>query len=359
MRALALVESPDHVCARYRLRAFEPSLHAAGWSLTVLPLARGALARRRQLHQASDFEVTVLQRKLLSGWMLWELRRHARRLVFDFDDAVLYRDSYDPRGPHCPRRLRRFMRTVRAADTVVAGNHFLASRAQEAGARNVRVIPTCVDPRQLPVRNPVPGERGRLDLVWVGSSSTLRGLEQARKLWDQVGRKLPGVRLTTIADRPAELGSLPVAFRPWSARTEAAAIASADTGISQMPDDLWSRGKCGLKVLQYQAAALPAVASAVGVHPEMIEGGRTGFLPQTADAWLDSLAWLRDNPEPRLEMGQEACRRVEAGYSVTSWAPAVIAAFDESTPPGPASAPADAAPLSRRAAGLATARIGS
>ena len=30
MKSLALAEAPDHVCLRYRIRAFEPSLIAAG-----------------------------------------------------------------------------------------------------------------------------------------------------------------------------------------------------------------------------------------------------------------------------------------------------------------------------------------
>ena len=34
MKLLALVESPGHVCCRYRIRAFATSLNDAGWSVT-------------------------------------------------------------------------------------------------------------------------------------------------------------------------------------------------------------------------------------------------------------------------------------------------------------------------------------
>src|SRR5271165_1059915 len=104
MRLLALVDSPDHVCCRYRIRAFEPALHAAGWSLTCQPLAKGPLSRVAQFAQASSYDSVILQRKLLPGWQLALLRRSARHLVFDFDDAVLLRDSYDRRGPYSSRR---------------------------------------------------------------------------------------------------------------------------------------------------------------------------------------------------------------------------------------------------------------
>ena len=112
MRLLALVDSPDHVCCRYRIRAFEPALMQAGWSLTCQSMQRGTLSRINQLTQAGRYDSVLLQRKLLPAWQLAILRRHSRHLVFDFDDAVLFRDSYDKRGPHsawrCAGLRRRF-----------------------------------------------------------------------------------------------------------------------------------------------------------------------------------------------------------------------------------------------------------
>ena len=74
-----------------------------------------------------------------------------------------------------------------------------------------------------------------------------------------------------------------VVFRPWSRETETAELAEGDIGIAYMPDDSWSLGKCGLKVLQYMAAGLPVVANPVGVHREMIVHGETGFLADTPE----------------------------------------------------------------------------
>ena len=182
MKLLALVDAPDHVCCRYRVQAFEPALAAAGWSLDLLGLARGTLTRTRQCASVSAYDSVILQRRLLPFWQLRPLRSKARRLVFDFDDAVLYRDSYDPRGPHSPRRSRRFAATVRLADVITAGNDFLADCALRAGAKpdRVRVIPTCVATDRY---QPSPGidRRGTMDLVWIGSSSTLQGLERQRR----------------------------------------------------------------------------------------------------------------------------------------------------------------------------------
>lgn len=326
MRALALIETPDHVCGRYRVRAFAPALAAAGWSLAVEGLAKGLAPRLRQFARAGEFDAVILQRKLLPAWQLDFLRRRASRLLFDFDDAVLYRDSYDPRGPHCPRRARRFRRTVRLADAVIAGNPFLAESALRLGAAGeaVRVIPTCVDTDRYAPRDSTP--RDGLELVWIGSSSTLAGFESRRPLWERVGREVPGSRLRLVCDRFPDLGPLPVLPTAWDEATEASDLAGADVGVSWVPDDLWSRGKCGLKLLQYQAAGLPVVTNPVGVHPAIVRDGVTGFLASSDDDWVAALRTLLDDPSRRIAMGEAARRSVEDGYSVKAWAPAFVSA---------------------------------
>jgi len=320
MNLLALAESPGHVCCRYRIRAFEAALDEAGWSLVCVGLKYGAMARSFQLQQASQYDSVILERKLLPAWQLHILRRAARHLVFDFDDAVGLRDSYDRRGPHCARRQRRFARTVRVADTIIAGNDFLADCALRAGAKveRVRVIPTCVDPATYPMAHHTDCA-GPVDLVWIGSSSTLKGLEESTMIWQRLAEAIPHLRLRVICDRfpdPFPLELLPVT---WQAQTEARELAAGQIGISWLPDDAWSRGKCGLKVLQYQAAGLPVVANPVGVHCEMVGGGQTGFLATTPDDWALAISLLAKDAALRKKMGSAGRRQLETNYSLAAW----------------------------------------
>jgi glycosyltransferase involved in cell wall biosynthesis len=329
MRLLALVDSPDHVCCRYRIRAFEPALRDAGCSLVCQAVARSFVARLSQLRSAARYHAVIVQRKLLPNWQLALLRRHARHLIFDFDDAVLYRDSYDERGPDSARRGRRFAAMARAADTVIAGNDFLADCALRAGAsaERVRTIPTCVDPHRYLPRTERPARGGRpLELVWIGSSSTLKGLESQRALWERLGEATPGLRLRVVCDRFPDFQGIEVVPVPWTEASEAAELARGDVGVSWLPDDVWSRGKCGLKVLQYQAAGLPTIANPVGAHAEMIEPGATGFLASTPDEWIDAVRAARADPDLRARMGRAARSRIESHYSIAAWAPTFVAA---------------------------------
>jgi glycosyltransferase involved in cell wall biosynthesis len=346
----ALVERPDHVCCRYRLAAFRPFLERAGHTLELVALPKrwwGRVWLYRRLGGAA----VILQRRLLPAWELAQLRRAARLLLFDFDDAVFLRDSHAARGPHSPRRRRRFADTVRACDAVIAGNAFLAAHAARwAGPGRVHVIPTCVDPGRYPKAEdhatggssargstaaqtradepPVAQEEG-VRLVWVGSSSTLRGLEAARPILEEVGRRVPGASLKMICDRFASFDPLPVVACRWTEAGEAAEIADADVGVSWVPDDEWSRGKCGLKVLQYMAAGLPVVANPVGVHTEMVWPGETGFLAATANEWAAAVGRLAADPALRRRMGAAGRRLLEDRYAAAGGAGRWLGVLDE------------------------------
>ena len=95
-----------------------------------------------------------------------------------------------------------------------------------------------------------------------------------------------------------------------------------------LPDDKWSRGKCGFKGLQCMALELPVVMSPVGVNKEIIDDGKNGFLASTNDEWMEKLSALIDSEELRREMGKNARQTVEERFSVTAWADKVVETFD-------------------------------
>ncbi len=315
MHVVALVNSPEYVCCRYRITPFCSALERVGHSVELVSLPRRPWSRCRLFLQLRGANVLV-QRFLLPLWQLALLCRWTRRLMFDIDDAVFLRDSYSPKGLHHAGRLRRFIGMVRACDAVIVGNSFLQEQVRRWTSHPlVPIIPTCVDPSHYPLAQHR-ASTAEAQLVWVGSSSTLQGLQRARALFEQVGKRVSGVRLKVIADRSVDLGALPVVFCPWRKESEAAEIAAGDIGITWIPDDLWSRGKCGLKALQYMAAGLPVVANPVGVHDVMVRDGATGFLADTPDEWVEAIARLAGNPELRLTMGRAGRRLVETDYSV-------------------------------------------
>ncbi len=321
MRVLALAEGPNHVCCRYRIEAFGWSLAERGLELEILPLDGDTLRRVPQLLAARRADVVILQRKLLPLWQLALLRRLARRLIYDVDDALYQRDSYSRRGPESWVRGLHFWATVYASDAVTAGNEFLRDRAAAYAALDrVHVVRTCLEPGDYAIgRHERTGAAAKL--VWIGQPSTLPSLDLMQKHLAAAAGRLPGLELRVICSRFPSLEGIRVLPYRWSAADETAAVADGDIGVNWLPDDQWSRGKCGLKVLQYMAAGLPVVANPVGMNRQMVEHGRTGFLAATPQEWADAIERLACDPSLRRAMGVAGRRRVEERFSVAAWGP--------------------------------------
>ena len=86
-------------------------------------------------------------------------------------------------------------------------------------------------------------------------------------------------------------------------------------------DDLWSQGKCGLKILQYYSAGIPVVCTPVGINRDIVEDGVNGFWAQNEDQWGNRLLKLIQEDGLRKEMGLRGREKVEECYSLKVNAP--------------------------------------
>ncbi len=300
MRLLVITNNPEGASFRHRIGAYLDRLRDQGIDSRVATLPGGPWGRRLLFTSARDADGILLHRKLLSAWDGYCVRRGGRKLIYDFDDAVMGNDRRPARAAHL--RFQRFRRSVTLARMVLAGNPYLAQQAGRYNA-DVRIMPTGLDVKAYRVNAQRPGD-GLVRLVWIGSRSTLKYLQEIRPALEEVGRRFPNVVLRMICDEFFDLGSLRVEKRPWSKETEAADLSTGDIGLAPLPDDPYTRGKCGFKILQYQAAGLPVVASPVGVNAQYVREGVTGFLARDGPQWVDRLRTLIENPELRATLGQ-------------------------------------------------------
>lgn len=78
-----------------------------------------------------------------------------------------------------------------------------------------------------------------------------------------------------------------------------------------LPDDEWSKGKCGFKLLQYMSVGVASIASPVGVNTEIIIDNETGFIAVTENDWFEKLAALIQNQEKRESVIANARQHIE------------------------------------------------
>lgn len=296
---------------RYRALDYFPYLREAGWIPEHVSASSNPLARLALLRSAAQADAVVVLRKVFPAFYVKLLRQAAKHLIFDFDDAIFVRSNGSPSH----RRSRRFAHIVQACDQVWAGNSYLAAEAQRYNDK-VTVLPTSIVPEKYDVSATPPANT--VDLVWIGSRSTRRYLVELMPVLGDLAQEFPQLRLKIIADFDLPASKLAVLSVPWREETEALALASAHIGIAPMPDNSWTRGKCGLKVLQYMAAGLATVASSAGVHRDIVEQEVSGFLVGSTDEWHEILARLINDATLRKRIGATAKRQATERFSLAT-----------------------------------------
>ena len=309
-RLLVLTRDRANAAFRQRIEPYLGALAAGGIEAEVVELAECPWTRTGQMRRCREFDGVLLHRKTLTWWD-GRCLGAARRLIYDFDDAVMFQ-ARAPDRPH-PGRMRRFRRTMARADLVIAGNPFLADHADMAGAAFAEILPTGLDAGRFTPKEKY-DHRGGLRLVWIGSKSTLKQLQTLRPMLEALGRAAPGAALRIIADAGLEIPGLRVENMPWNLEDEARLLAECDIGIAPMPDTPFTRGKCGFKVLQYMAAGLPVVTSPVGVNAEYVEPEATGLHARTPEEWVAAVGRLAGDSALRERMGRAGRRRAEEEF---------------------------------------------
>ena len=299
--------SLDQPSFRQRVAIYLDLLRKRGMDCQVARLPQEALERRELYASARRFAGVLLHRKLLTAWDGFWLRRLAGTVIYDFDDAIMYSDRQD--GRVCRIRAHRFRRAVALSHLVIAGNEYLAEHARRYNT-HVEILPTGLDVGAYSRATPR-AEDGTIRLVWIGGGHVLKHLRGIVPALEELGRRFPHVRLRIISSEFLGLQSMPVEQRPWSRETEVADLVTSDIGLAPLADDPFTRGKCAFKILQYQAAGLPVVASPVGVNEQYVRDGATGFLVRDLAQWVDRVAALIESPERRRALGRAGRRDVE------------------------------------------------
>ncbi len=341
IRVLALTKYGRRAASsRYRFFDYIPLLTRQGVSVTSVSLfsdayverlfagrpvdysdvALGFLRRLIAISSAPRFDVLWIEGELfprLPALVERLLGLFGCRYVVDLDDAIFHTYDLHP-WPLVRTLLGRKMDVVlRDATAVVAGNNYLAGRALRAGASRVVVVPTTVDDRAYARVERLAGDR--LTFGWIGSPSTEHYLRTIQAELQQLCQSLPAsLRLIGLA--AGGPSGVDVVRRPWSEQSEIEELAACDIGLAPLFDGPWERGKCGLKAIQYMAAGLPVLAARIGILPDVVVHGETGFLYGDGAEFTRFARQLAGDPELRARMGQAGRLRAATHYSIHRWA---------------------------------------
>lgn len=344
MRVLFLTNTPPNgPSARYRVYQYIPylkrnniktSCHSAltpflyskfspakGMLHKVVYFILSALSRIIALFRVPFYDVIFIQKLVLPHVYpfpevsLCKLGKWlGKRVIFDFDDAIFtvskVRTKTFTEKFAYPQRVQKI---IGLCDSVVVGNDYLGQFAQKYN-KYVYMIPTSIDTTEYPIPSFNEQKPDPVIIGWIGTPSTLPYLNLIKPALQELALKRE-IILRIIGGRNYDCPGVKVEYLPWSLDNEVELLRSFDIGVMPLTDDLWSRGKCGLKLLQYMAAGVPAVASPVGVNNELIEDGVNGYLAENTEDWAAKIYFF---PADHQNMIRLARKTVEDKYSIVA-----------------------------------------
>lgn len=353
MRILFWVPYPTEGASnRYRVEQYLPHLKKAGIDFVLKPfwsssayrilyrngnhLAKcyyfilGTVFRLFDLAMIFRYDLIFIHRETYPiGGAFFEsiLSILKKPFIFDFDDAIfLPATSNSNNFIERYKRPDKVARIIKMSKHVIAGNAYLADFARSYNSF-VSIIPTPIDTdKYFPIKN---NGKGEVVIGWIGSITTLSFVEMMKGVFVELSKRFSYIKFKIVGGNFSITGLSNIISKPWSLNSELEDLMSFDIGIMPMPDNEWTKGKCGFKATLYMSMGIPCVCSSVGVNKEIIADGVDGFLANSEEEWVDKLSELIKDQKLRNTIGMSARVTVEERYSLIANAPKYLKVIEE------------------------------
>ncbi len=290
----------------------------------------GVVSRFLDLARIPKYDVVFIHREaypLGSSFFETLLGLLKKPVIFDFDDAIFL--PYSSRQNIFIERFKKPEKVcgiIKMSSRVIAGNSYLADYALRYN-KNVSVIPTPIDsdkyyPEMKTTNN-------KIIIGWIGSVTTSDFLNEMERVFAALSKKFDNIEFRIVGGNFQAGGQSNITSKPWALDQEIADLRSFDIGIMPMPDNEWTRGKCGFKAILYMSMGIPAVCSPVGMNKEIVADGVNGFLAIDENQWVEKLGILIKDAALRRKMGLAARKTAEEKYSVKVNAPKFLNVIKE------------------------------
>lgn len=242
-------------------------------------------------------------------------------IIYDFDDAIFLPNTSKVNSfMERFKNPKKIIKIIKLSSCIVAGNEYLGDFALNYNS-NVVLLPTCIDTDKYTVRKVKKSDSEKILIGWIGSETTKKFLLGLENALSTLKRKYWNLEFYVIgAEYKSEnLGRL--YSMPWSLDAELDVLQLIDIGVMPLPDNEWTKGKCGFKAILYMSVGMPCVCSPVGVNKKLISEGINGFLANTDKEWIEKLSSLIEDSNLREKIGMAGRLTVEEKYSIKINAP--------------------------------------
>jgi glycosyltransferase involved in cell wall biosynthesis len=293
----------------------------------TVELTRAYGRRLRSLKQVDDYDAVLIYREaaLLGPELVERLAARRKPLIYQLDDPlyVPYRSPWSGWLSYL-KFFGKVSRIAAMSRVVIVNSSYHRDYVSRVNG-NVWQIPSVVD---ADVYRPKPRTQGngKVCVGWSGSATTVGNLQLIEaSLRDIAQRRDVQIQLVGVDAPP--FPDIDLTALPWHAETEVDDLRQLDVGLAPAPVTEWNKRKFFMKIVQYMALGIPPICSPIGSNPEVIDHGRTGFLADTREEWVEAMERLITDASLRAEMSERAANVAHEKYTLQANADRIVDAF--------------------------------
>jgi O-antigen biosynthesis protein len=305
---LAFVGPSSPACNMWRVWQPFSSLQVRGYRAEWAWLTDARSADHMPFYDAYLFCRSMWDRPRWADAKRWlaKLRRGGKRIFYEADDDLFSEFMVDQQikginSESTRERLREEAACQRWAmqqcDGVTVSTQRLATTVRALTDKPVVVVPNAIDAEwfravQALATRTVPG----LSIGWAGGHRPDTDVEAMAVAWGRLAKRYPDVTFVVMGYQSDAIWSrVPhrrIKALPWMHQSEyPMGLLNVDIGCCPLEDRPFNRNKTPIKAWEYGLSGAAVVASPT-VYKLAIDGGRTGFLAETADQWEEALSVL-------------------------------------------------------------------
>lgn len=271
--------------------------------------------RCKQLIMSNREEIIIIEKEVFPylPYFFEKIFLIKKKYILDYDDAIFH--NYDSHSSKVIQLLfgKKISKLIQKSSLVFCGNTYLYDYSMQNN-KNSFIIPTVIDVDRYLMKSSENLNK-KIKIVWIGSPSTIKYLSQIKNVFINLS-SIHEFTLKVIGVENFYIDSVEVENVQWSEATEVNEISECDIGIMPLANTKWEQGKCGYKLIQYMACALPVVASGIGANNEIVINNKSGFLVDHEEDWIQKLSELICSYELRNSFGIQGRKIVEEKYCI-------------------------------------------
>lgn len=258
----------------------------------------------------------------------WLVCKLSRRMIYDIDDLIFIPKTgvnqliLKIKGKDKPLFL------MKNVDHVITCTPYLDQFVRKYNANTTDISSTINTEKYRPRQDYAIGQR-KIVLGWSGSHTTVKYLYLLTSVFQHLKKEGLPFKILVLGDKAFSIDGIETEAIEWKESHELKVINQFDIGLYPLPDEQWVYGKSGLKALQYMAAGIPTIATAIGANFRIIENGVNGFLVKTDEEWINCIKRLIQDENLRRQIGQNGAKVVEDQFSVHANEPVYLSVLQK------------------------------